>query len=55
MATKINLPEAELPTHWYNIVPDLPAPNSLITKELRKAAGKAVNGARNEAERRSKR
>ena len=36
------------------IVPDLPAPNSLITKELRKAAGKAVNGARNEAERRSK-
>ncbi len=37
------------------IVPDLPAPNSLITKELRKAAGKAVNGARNEAERRSKR
>jgi ribosome-associated toxin RatA of RatAB toxin-antitoxin module len=37
------------------IVPDLPAPKSLITKELRKAAGKAVNGARNEAERRSKR
>lgn len=37
------------------IVPDLPAPNSLITKELRKAAGKAVNGARNEAERRSRR
>jgi ribosome-associated toxin RatA of RatAB toxin-antitoxin module len=34
------------------IVPDLPAPNSLITKELRKAAGKAVHGARMEAERR---
>jgi tryptophan synthase beta chain len=26
MATKIVLPEAELPTHWYNIVPDLPTP-----------------------------
>ncbi|HJS72620.1 MAG TPA: TrpB-like pyridoxal phosphate-dependent enzyme [Acidimicrobiia bacterium] len=26
MITKILLPEADLPTHWYNIVPDLPAP-----------------------------
>ncbi len=26
MSTKITLPEAELPTHWYNIVPDLPSP-----------------------------
>ncbi len=26
MATKIILPESELPTHWYNIVPDLPTP-----------------------------
>ncbi len=26
MATKITLPESDLPTHWYNIVPDLPAP-----------------------------
>jgi tryptophan synthase beta chain len=26
MATKIILPEADLPTHWYNIVPDLPSP-----------------------------
>lgn len=26
MLTKIVLPEAELPTHWYNIVPDLPSP-----------------------------
>ncbi len=26
MATKVILPESELPTHWYNIVPDLPAP-----------------------------
>ncbi len=26
MVTKIILPEAELPTHWYNIVPDLPSP-----------------------------
>jgi tryptophan synthase beta chain len=26
MATKIILPEADLPTHWYNVVPDLPAP-----------------------------
>jgi tryptophan synthase beta chain len=26
MATKITLPESELPTHWYNIVPDLPVP-----------------------------
>lgn len=25
MATKITLPESELPTHWYNIVPDLPS------------------------------
>ncbi len=24
MVTKITLPETELPTHWYNIVPDLP-------------------------------
>jgi tryptophan synthase beta chain len=26
MATKIILPEADLPTHWYNIIPDLPSP-----------------------------
>jgi len=26
MDTKITLPESELPTHWYNIVPDLPVP-----------------------------
>lgn len=26
MATKIILPEAELPTHWYNIAADLPVP-----------------------------
>ena len=26
MPTKVILPEAEMPTHWYNIVPDLPAP-----------------------------
>jgi tryptophan synthase beta chain len=26
MTTKIILPESELPTHWYNIVPDLPSP-----------------------------
>ena len=26
MPTKITLPESELPTHWYNIVPDLPNP-----------------------------
>jgi len=26
MATKIILPESELPSHWYNIVPDLPSP-----------------------------
>ena len=26
MATKITLPESELPTRWYNVVPDLPAP-----------------------------
>ena len=24
--TKILLDESELPTHWYNIIPDLPAP-----------------------------
>jgi ribosome-associated toxin RatA of RatAB toxin-antitoxin module len=32
------------------MVPDLPAPASLVSAELRKAAGKAVNAARNEAE-----
>jgi ribosome-associated toxin RatA of RatAB toxin-antitoxin module len=37
------------------IVPDLPAPQGLLLKELRKAAGKAVNSARNEAERRNRR
>ena len=26
MATKIILPESDLPTHWYNVVPDLPSP-----------------------------
>lgn len=26
MPTKITLPESDLPTHWYNIVPDLPEP-----------------------------
>jgi tryptophan synthase beta chain len=26
MPTKIILPESDLPTHWYNIIPDLPAP-----------------------------
>ena len=26
MTTKYLLPESELPTHWYNVVPDLPAP-----------------------------
>jgi len=26
MSTKIILPESEMPTHWYNIVPDLPTP-----------------------------
>lgn len=26
MATKIILPEADMPTHWYNLVPDLPGP-----------------------------
>lgn len=26
MVTKITLAESELPTHWYNIVPDLPSP-----------------------------
>ncbi|MBM4197102.1 MAG: TrpB-like pyridoxal phosphate-dependent enzyme [Gammaproteobacteria bacterium] len=26
MTTKFLLPESQLPTHWYNVVPDLPAP-----------------------------
>lgn len=26
MTTKIILPESDLPTHWYNIIPDLPSP-----------------------------
>jgi tryptophan synthase beta chain len=31
MVTKITLPESELPTHWYNIVPDLPtAPSPVL-------------------------
>ena len=50
---KVNDRESEL-TLELLIVPDLPAPKSLITKELRKAAGKAVNGARIEAERRNR-
>ena len=37
------------------MVPDLPAPKSMISNELRKAAGKAVNAARNEAEQRLRR
>jgi len=37
------------------IVPDVPAPKSLISSELKKAAGKAVNSARNEAEERKRR
>jgi ribosome-associated toxin RatA of RatAB toxin-antitoxin module len=37
------------------IVPDVPAPKSLVAGELRKAAGKAVNGARIEAEERRRR
>jgi len=37
------------------MVPDLPAPKSLVSNELRKAAGKAVNAARNEAEERLRR
>jgi ribosome-associated toxin RatA of RatAB toxin-antitoxin module len=32
------------------MVPNLPAPTSMVSAELRKAAGKAVNAARNEAE-----
>jgi ribosome-associated toxin RatA of RatAB toxin-antitoxin module len=32
------------------MVPALPAPTSVVSAELRKAAGKAVNAARNEAE-----
>jgi ribosome-associated toxin RatA of RatAB toxin-antitoxin module len=32
------------------MIPDLPAPTSVVSAELRKAAGKAVNAARNEAE-----
>jgi ribosome-associated toxin RatA of RatAB toxin-antitoxin module len=35
------------------IVPDLPAPHSLILSEVRRAAARAVSGARAEAERRS--
>ncbi len=30
MPTKIILPESELPTHWYNIIPDLPTPPSPV-------------------------
>jgi ribosome-associated toxin RatA of RatAB toxin-antitoxin module len=37
------------------MVPDLPAPASVVSAELRKAAGKAVNAARNEAEARLRR
>ena len=37
------------------IVPELPAPKSLLSSELKKAAGRAVNGARNEAEERRRR
>jgi ribosome-associated toxin RatA of RatAB toxin-antitoxin module len=37
------------------MIPDLPAPTSVVSAELRKAAGKAVNAARNEAELRLRR
>lgn len=37
------------------IVPDLPAPSSLIVSEVRRAAARAVSGARSEAERRARR
>jgi ribosome-associated toxin RatA of RatAB toxin-antitoxin module len=37
------------------IVPDVPAPNSLIVSEVRRAAARAVSGARAEAERRARR
>jgi ribosome-associated toxin RatA of RatAB toxin-antitoxin module len=37
------------------IVPDLPAPHSLILSEVRRAAARAVSGARAEAERRAHR
>jgi ribosome-associated toxin RatA of RatAB toxin-antitoxin module len=37
------------------IVPDLPAPSSLIVSEVRRAAARAVSGARAEAERRARR
>jgi len=30
MTTKIILPEGDMPTHWYNIVPDLPSPPSPV-------------------------
>ena len=33
-----------------SMIPSFPAPASVVTAELRKAAGKAVNAARNEAE-----
>ena len=36
------------------IVPDLPAPHSLILSEVRRAAARAVSGARAEAERRAR-
>jgi ribosome-associated toxin RatA of RatAB toxin-antitoxin module len=36
------------------MVPDLPAPNSMISAELKKAAGRAVNAARNAAEKRQR-
>lgn len=37
------------------IVPDVPAPRSLVVSEVRRAAMRAVSGARAEAERRAKR
>lgn len=51
--TKIDDKKSELALELL-IVPDLPAPKSLILRELRNAAGRAVNSARSEAERRAK-
>jgi tryptophan synthase beta chain len=39
METKIVLPESQLPTHWYNIIPDMPGP---IAPVLHPGTGKPV-------------
>lgn len=40
-ATKFLLDEGDIPTHWYNIVPDLPEPPAPVLHPATKQIGRA--------------